>query len=141
MDRLKYAIIGMATIISSMIYTMTNPWITKAQEKCLSVDIYSPSRIEPKVLNIAKGDCVLWIHRSVGDNVRIVFSEGPKCVSMTESPFRFRMDLNGCYSTDYLCFGCTSSLVFTKTGKFDYEVEFSRADKEPSKATGSIIVK
>ena len=141
MNGLKYAIIGVAAIISSMIYTTTNPWISKAQEKFLSVYIHSPSKIEPEILNAAKGDRVVWINRAVEDSVRIIFGEGKKCADMTESPFRFQMDVNGCYSTDYLGFGLTSSLVFPKIGKFDYEVEFGRASGGFHRANGSVIVK
>jgi len=140
MNRLRYAI-GIAAVLSSMIYTTTYPLISKAQEECLSVYIHSPMTIEPEILNIAKGDCVVWINRAAGDNVRVIFSEGTKCAGMTESPFRFRMDTNGCYSTDYLGFGVTSSLVFPKMGKFNYAVEFSRASGGFYRATGSVIVK
>ena len=45
---------------------------------------------------------------------------------MTKAPVRFKPDFSGCFLTDYLNFGETSSLVFVEAGRFDYEIEFGR---------------
>jgi len=60
---------------------------------------------------------------------------------------RFKPDFSGCYLTDYLGFGETSSLVFVEAGNFDYEVEFWKVGgglygpSGTNTARGSILVK
>jgi hypothetical protein len=78
--------------------------------------------------------------------VRVIFKEGKKCADMTKAPVKFKPDFSGCYLTDYLNFGETSSLLFVEAGRFDYEVEFGRAAGGlygPGRTiiSGSIVVK
>ena len=112
----------------------------------MPVYIRSHAGIEPETLNVAKGDCVVWINWTRGEDVRVIFKEGKKCADMTKAPVKFKPDFSGCYLTDYLNFGETSSLVFVEPGKFDYEVEFGRVSGDSTEqagpsSTGSIVVK
>jgi hypothetical protein len=147
MDMKRWASIGTrAVLIFTMLVILGNPGIAGAQEKCLPVYIRSHAGIEPETLNVAKGDCVVWINWTRGEDVRVIFREGKKCSDMTKAPVRFKQDFSGCYLTDYLNFGETSSLVFVEAGKFDYEVEFGRGPGGlygPGRAiiSGSISVK
>ena len=43
-------------------------------------------RIEPKVVRIAKGTCVIWSNWVRTGEVQIAFEEGKKCEDMTDSP-------------------------------------------------------
>lgn len=145
MDKMKYALIGILAVLAVMILLL-NPTIINAQEKCVPVYIRSHEGIEPPVLDVAKGDCVVWINWTRGEDVKVIFREGKKCADMTKSPVRFKPDFSGCYLTDYLGFGETSSLVFSEAGKFDYEVELSKTGgvygaPGTAKISGSIIVK
>jgi len=135
-----------AALTFTLVMILGNPGIVKAQEKCLPVYIRSQAGIEPETLNVAKGDCVVWINWTRGEDVRVIFMEGKKCADMTKAPIRFKPDFSGCFLTDYLNFGETSSLVFVEAGRFDYEVEFGRASGGlygPGRSIkkGSIVVK
>lgn len=147
MDRRRWASIGIgATLIFTLATILGNPGFVKAQEKCVPVYIRSHAGIEPETLNVAKGDCVVWINWTRGEDVRVIFREGKKCADVTKAPTRFKQDFSGCFLTDYLNFGETSSLVFVETGQFDYEVEFGRAPGGlygPGRSIikGSIVVK
>jgi hypothetical protein len=147
MDIKRYSFIGrLAAFTFVMMMILGNPGIAKAQEKCIPVYIRSHAGIEPETLNVAKGDCVVWINWTRGEDVRVIFREGKRCSDMTKSPVKFKPDFSGCYLTDFLGFGETSSLVFAEAGKYDYEVEFGRAPGilyGPGRSiiTGSILVK
>jgi len=147
MDIKKCTFIGLLVALAfNMMIILGDPGIAKAQEKCFPVYIRSHGGIEPETLNVAKGDCVVWLNWTRGDDVRVIFREGKKCADMTKAPVRFKPDFSGCYLTDYLNFGETSSLVFVEVGKFDYEVEFGRVTGGlygPGRRiiSGSIVVK
>ncbi len=147
MKKSEFSGIGLlAALALVMTFLLGNPGISMAQEKCLPVYIRSHAGVEPQFLNVAKGDCVVWINWTRGEDARVIFREGKKCADMTKSPVRFKHDFSGCYLTDYLGFGETSSLVFVEAGKFDYEVEFGRVAGGLYGLTrittpGSIIVK
>ena len=146
MDRKKYALIG---VLAALTFTILlgNPGFVQAQEKCLPVYIRSHAGVEPEVLNVAKGDCVVWINWTRGEDVQVNFKEGKKCADATTSPVRFKPDFTGCYLTDYLAFGETSSLVFAEPGAYRYEVEFRKSGGGlygaggTTKISGSILVK
>ena len=146
MEKMKYAVIGMAAVLTFTIIILGNVGIAMAQEKCLPVYIRSHAGIEPETLAVAKGDCVVWINWTRGEDVKITFREGKKCADMTKSPSGFNPDFIGCYTTDYLGFGATSSLVFVEAGNFDYEVAFGKLGEGygiggTATLFGSIIVK
>ena len=135
--------IGTASIFTLVIF-LGNPVIIGAVEKCDIVTIQSRAGISPETLHIKKGDCVVWINRTLGEDVKINFKEGKKCQDMTKSAVGFKMDWNSCYVTDYLDFGRTSSLLFDHAGTFRYEVEFKSRTGEGTRIGtarfGTIIV-
>lgn len=145
MLKIKYALTGILVALTVVITILGNPAIIKAQEKCLPVYIRSHAGVQPETLFVAKGDCVVWINWTRGEDVKIIFREGKKCADMTKSPKGFKADFSGCYLTDYIGFGETSSLVFEQAGRFDYEVEFAKSGGGPyvssEKIFGSIMVK
>ncbi len=147
MKKSEFSGIGLlAALALVMTFLLGNPGISMAQEKCLPVYIRSHAGVEPQFLNVAKGDCVVWINWTRGEDVRVIFREGKKCADMTKSPVKFKPDFSGCYLTDYLGFGETSSLVFVEAGKFDYEVQFGYSSEGlygPGRSIvpGSIVVK
>ncbi|RPI99229.1 MAG: hypothetical protein EHM36_16300, partial [Deltaproteobacteria bacterium] len=125
MNRMRdvfFGIVGILTVIGTIL--LGNPEIVGAQEKCFPIHIRSKAGIEPDLLNVNRGDCVVWINWTRGEDAQIIFRDGKKCADMTKSPVKFKPDFSGCYLTDFLSFGETASLVFVEAGKFDYEVEF-----------------
>ncbi len=129
MDRVKYSLIGIiCCLILCLAILLGNPGIIGAQEKekCVPVYIRSHAGIEPQTLNVDKGDCVVWINWTRGEDAKVIFREGKKCAEMTKSPTGFKPDFSGCYLTEFLAFGETASLVFAEAGRFDYEVEFRK---------------
>jgi len=135
--------IGIASILTLVIF-FGHSLPIGAQEKCVIVTIQSKAGISPETLHIKKGDCVVWINRTLGEDVKINFKEGKKCQEMTKSAVGFKMDWNSCYVTDYLDFGRTSSLLFDHAGTFRYEVEFKSRTGEGTRIGtarfGTIIV-
>ena len=115
-----------AALMLALAMVLGNPGIVMAQEKCVPVYVRSHAGLDPETLNVAKGDCVVWVNWTRGEDVRVIFREGKKCADMTKAPVRFKPDFSGCFLTDYLNFGETSSLVFVEAGRFDYEIEFGR---------------
>ena len=127
MAKEKLSLIGILGVLAFVVTVLLgNPGISVAQERCLPVYVRSHAGVEPQFLNVAKGDCVVWINWTRGEDVRVIFREGKKCEDMTKAPVRFKPDFSGCFLTDYLGFGETSSLVFVEAGVFDYEVEYGR---------------
>jgi plastocyanin len=125
MNKNKILLLAMgAVFIFTMAILIGNPVRIGAAEKCAIVTIQSHEGISPETLRVKKGDCVVWINWTRGEDVKVIFKEGKRCQDMTKSSMGFRMDWNGCYITDYLDFGRTSSLLFDQAGTFNYEVEF-----------------
>ena len=122
-NKLLLAATGAAFILTMVIF-IGNPITIGAAEKCAIVTIQSHEGISPETLRIKKGDCVVWMNWTQGEDLKIVFKEGKRCQDMTKSPVGFKMDSKSCYVTDYLDYGRTSSLLFDQPGTFKYEVEF-----------------
>jgi len=80
-------------------------------------------RIEPRVVQISKGTCVIWSNWVRTGEVQIAFEEGKKCEDMTDSPVGFTLDAHNCYVTSFVSRGGTSSLMFNEPGTFDYTVK------------------
>ena len=141
MKRIKFlSIVTGVVLILAMIVFVTNVDRSQAAEKCEIVQIL-PNAIQPEHLFIHKGDCVVWMNWSRGEDVKVIFREGKKCADISKAPSKFEMDAKGCYVTGYLPFGATSSLLFverSEQGRLDYEVEFPRSEKI---VRGSIIIK
>ena len=139
--------IAVASIFTTTILLGYPEIIGAKQEgaQCAVVDINRNNTIEPETLEIAKGDCVLWLNW--GNGAEVIFSEGGKSKDMTKDPVRFKMDSEGRYLTDYFGRNETASLLFPKKGTFSYEVKFkpiTGAKQVPGLAhhriSGTIIV-
>jgi len=136
----KFLLIGIgAAFIFTLVIFLGYPETSNAAEKCAIVDIRSHAGIEPEVLKVTKGDCVVWINWTRGEDVKVIFKEGKKCADNTKASVGFKMDSSSCYVTDYLAFGQTSSLMFPVEGTFNYVVEFQR--EKGKTVRGSIQVK
>ena len=78
--------------------------------------------VEPEILTISKGTCVIWVNWSKEQEVSVKFEEKMKCHDVTDSPMMFALDSAQCYVTSWIPLGGTSSLRFTDGGEFEYIV-------------------
>lgn len=107
------------------------------------MEVHGSIRVEPEVLTIGKGDCVVWFNRASAQEVKVVFAEGKRCASVSAAPMGFSLDHQQCYVTSWIGFGGTSSLRFLEAGRYDYEVQYTGGGTEEkgSRAVkGSILV-
>ena len=94
--------------------------------------------IEPAEIWISPGTAVVWTNWGKSE-VSISFPNGKECGEATLKSLGWKSD-KGCYITSqFVPFGGTSSLVFEKLGKFDYEVLVGTGAKSVIK--GSILVR
>jgi plastocyanin len=135
--------VGIVLILTTVIF-LANPEIIGAAEECKIVTIRGRDNIEPNMLTIKKGDCVVWINFTgsaagyTKQDIQLSFKEGEKCVRMTKAPVGFKMDVpSGCYIAGWISYGQTASLLFVEPGTYNYEVQF----KVGGKNTGTIVVK
>lgn len=118
------------------------PGVAPAQE-CRLIKVHSfdsPAGkflIEPATLEIAKGDCVVWINWVGTHSIKVVFGDAKQCEIISDAPSGFKAALNNCYVTDLILIGGTASLRFKETGTYEYKIE------APGRKalTGKIIVK
>lgn len=103
------------------------------------VDLSTKLLIEPSVLRIQKGTCVIWLNWVKTEEVRIVFEDGKKCEDMTDSPIGFELDAADCYVTTFVARGETSSLMFNEPGTFAYVIKASGAEGA-EEVQGEVIV-
>ena len=143
MNRKKKLLMSATSLLLAVIAVFClNQESVIAQESCRIVRIGSdipkdPLFIEPGIIRISKGDCVIWINGMDLDEVQIVFEDGKKCEDLTHSPSGFNMNTDSCYVTTYLPVGATSSLVFREKGTYEYVVKV----KDGAQAKASIIVR
>ncbi len=145
MGRAKYVWMGLVVVFLVVVATAVT---VPAQEKCSPIYIRSNEGLEPPTSQVNKGDCVVWINWTRGEDVQVIFREGKKCAEVTKAPVGFKADFSGCYLTNYLAFGETSSLVFIEPGKYDYDVQFRKtsgglygAGRTTTTLSGSVTVK
>lgn len=141
--KLLLIVTGAVFIITTVIY-LGGPATIGAAEICKIVTIRGRDNIEPNMLTIKKGDCVVWINftgSSPGhpsQSIVLSFEEGEKCIRATKAPVGFKKDVpTGCYIAGWLGYGETASLMFAEPGTYNYEEQF----KEGGKNTGKIVVK
>lgn len=94
--------------------------------------------IEPQILEVPKGGCVIWSNWVRADEVKVIFKEGKKCEEVTVAPTGFALNENNCYVNIFLSMGETASLRFVEEGTFDYVVRIGQGIEEE---IGKIIVK
>jgi len=132
------------TAVTSMVVMaifLLSPAAIEAEE-CYVIKVFGegspPSvRIEPDLISISKGNCVVWINWARATEVTVKFQEGKRCAEATKAPMGFRMDAMNCFVTDHIPLGGTASLMFSAEGTFDYEVETPFATPK----RGRVIVK
>ena len=73
-----------AIFIFTMVILIGNPVTIGAAEKCAIVTIQSHEGISPETLRIKKGDCVVWMNWTHGEDVKVIFKEGKRCQDMTK---------------------------------------------------------
>jgi plastocyanin len=136
-SKLLLIVTGAAFILTVAIF-VGNPGTIGAAEKCDIVTIRGRGNIEPTMLTVKKGDCVVWMNWTRDQDVLLSFKEGEKCVQATKAPAGFKMDVpSGCYIGGWLSYGQTISLVFAEPGTYSYEIQY----KVGGKNSGTIIVK
>lgn len=83
MKKREFSVIGVLAALALVItFLLGNPAIIRAQEKCFPIHIRTHAGIEPQILEVAKGDCVVWINWAREENVKVIFREGKKCVEI-----------------------------------------------------------
>ncbi|MGO8990161.1 MAG: hypothetical protein ACLQGU_03695 [bacterium] len=139
MNRISILLIAIGSVfILTMAVFLGDPGTTGAAETCNIVTIRGRDNIEPNMLTVKKGDCVVWMNWTRDQDVLLSFKEGEKCIRATKAPVGFKMDVpKGCYIAGWVGYGDTVSLVFTQPGTYSYDVEF----KVGGKNRGTIIVK
>ncbi|MFH2046269.1 MAG: hypothetical protein ABIK92_14095 [Pseudomonadota bacterium] len=96
--------------------------------------------IAPQYLDVPVGSCVVWVNWVRGAEISTSFKEGKLCAVSTKSPVGFRLTPNmGCFVTDFLAQGETTSLRFMEPGTYKYEI-YTQNRKAPL-ASGKIVVK
>jgi len=143
MNKTKVMLIasGVILILAGTVLLWNLPTIGAA-ETCNVVTIRGRSGLEPNLVTIKKGDCVVWINftgsASKGEEVQLTFKEGEKCVHATKASVGFKMDVpSGCYVAGWMNYGQTASLMFTEPGTYAYQVDF----KVGGNTSGTIVVK
>lgn len=98
--------------------------------------------LNPQVLNAKQNNIVVWMNGVSGKEVQVVFEEGKTCRDVTANPNLkipgFFLDSKNCYVTSFLSYSTTSTLQFTNTGTYDYEVI---SEDGTMTAKGKIIVR
>ncbi len=138
--RLLVLTMGVVFVLAEVIYLL-NPVTLGAAETCNVVTIRGRSGLEPNLVKIKRGDCVVWINFTGAptqtEDAQVSFKEGEKCVRETRAPVGFKMDVpSGCYIAGWLGYGETASLMFSQPGTYEYQVNF----KVGGNTSGTVIV-
>lgn len=131
MKKLKVFLPIMGTIFFvALIMLLIKPVRINATEACAIVRLWGHAapqltvKVDPDLLTVKKGTCVVWVNWAKTPEVKVKFNEGKSCKDATKAPVGFKLDNElGCYVTDYIPEGGTSSLLFDQQGTFDYVVE------------------
>ncbi len=94
--------------------------------------------IEPEILHISKGGCVIFVNMVRAGEISLVF-DAKKCEAFVSAPTGFkREEVKGkdCYVASFISMGQTSSFMFDGAGTFYYEVEAPQGVK----LRGQIVV-
>ena len=135
-------LIAVLGIVVCMTFVLAD-WGAVGAQECRIIRLHGTAHptttinIEPRIVQIAKGDCVVWSNWIREAEVQIVFEDGKKCDDMTDAATGFKLDAYNCYVTSFVTLGGTSSLRFNEAGRFYYEVKAGGGMKE----IGKIVVK
>ena len=141
----KRAFLFLGLGIFLLLASLPANWETMNAHECRivrlagEVDLTTSLFIEPSVLRIQKGTCVIWLNWVKTEEVRIVFQDGKKCEDMTDSPIGFELDASDCYVTTFVARGETSSLMLNEPGTFAYVIKLSGAEGA-EEVQGEVIV-
>ncbi|HNR13402.1 MAG TPA: hypothetical protein PLG17_08270 [Thermodesulfobacteriota bacterium] len=94
--------------------------------------------LRPETVSVDKGDCVIWLNNANGFEAVVKFAEGKVCEDATEAPSGFTMTAQNCYVSTSIPTGGTSSLRFTESGIYAYEVTDT---KDVVVTRGKVLVK
>ncbi|MBU4037466.1 MAG: hypothetical protein KKA35_13655, partial [Proteobacteria bacterium] len=96
--------------------------------------------ITPQYMNVPVGSCVVWVNWVRGPEISTSFKEGKTCAATTKSAVGYSITPEtGCFITDFLPEGATSSLRFMEAGDYKYDI-YVKGRKAPL-ASGKITVK
>ena len=121
------------TIAAFILITPKNILAEELEEgKCFMVSISGKGPVEranvvdvkPQYLTVPPGSCVVFVNWVRVDEIMVSFKEGKTCADVTQAPSGFSFDDEGCYVTDYLPMGKTSSLRFMEPGVYRYDIKW-----------------
>ncbi len=96
--------------------------------------------IDPQYTNVSLGSCVVWMNWIRGPEISTSFKEGKICADNTASSVGYRLTPDtGCFVTDFLKEGETSSLRFMQAGDYKYDIYVK--GKTAPLVSGKITVK
>lgn len=157
MRNIKFLIAGVILMFFFTASFIVNPEKVDAgdviKDQCLivslqgKIDPKNPEKMDnavtitPQNLDISVGSCAVWVNWIRGDEISISFKEGKECEASTDySAIGFRLTPNmGCFVTDFLNQGETTSLRFKDPGTYKYDI-YMQNRKSPL-ASGIINVK
>ena len=132
-------LIALALVFSAFVLIFHQKGLNAGE--CRLIRIYGepdgqvPFGLEPDIIRIKNGTCVVWANLSREQEVQVIFEEGKVCKDVTTAPMGFQLDAKNCYVTNYIPFGATSSLLFEKEGVFKYVLTAGK-----TKVQGKVIV-
>ena len=110
-------------VISTLINFAWNPSPVGAAEKCNIVSIVRQNMLNIPNITVSKGDCVVWINWSKQKEVIISFHPDEQCIIPTVPNDSFHpQKADGCFISEALSYGKTTSLVFVNPGTYKYKV-------------------
>lgn len=138
----RKAIVMLCCVVCCMLTTA--PFLVEPADsyECRVIRIYGEAtqagkiHLEPKIITVSKGTCVVWLNWSKEQEVSVTFEESQKCHDVTEAPVMFTLDTENCYVSSWIPRGGTSSLLFTEAGEFHFIVK----DRDGSTTKGRIFV-
>ena len=141
MGKKKYltTLMALALVFSAFVLLINQKGLSAGE--CRLIRIYGetggqiPFGLEPDIIRIKAGTCVVWANLAREQEVKVIFEEGKVCKDVTTAPVGFQLDAMNCYVTNYIPFGATSSLLFEKEGVFKYVLTAGK-----TKVQGRIIV-
>ncbi|MBU1056435.1 MAG: hypothetical protein KKC46_21795 [Proteobacteria bacterium] len=157
MRKFKFLVAGVILMFFFTASFIVNPEKVDAgdviNDQCLivslqgKIDTEKPEKMDnaititPQDLEISVGACAVWVNWIRGAEISISFKEGKVCkISTDYSTLGFRLTPNlGCYVTDFLKQGETTSLRFMEPGTYKYNI-YTQSRTNPL-ASGNIIVK
>jgi hypothetical protein len=119
---------GLSIIAGALLLYST---VVQAGE-CHVIAIHSKGEMKtPPPLSIKGGDCVVFtnlIGEGIGtqgtDEVKVAYKEGAKCQKGVRISFDFQVDKNMCYTSGWMRYGESSTMVFATPGTYDYEIRY-----------------